>query len=493
MNATRRGLYHDQAIDQLASFLTQIPDPDVILDKLGLSRIHLRTLEGDDEIFTALETRREAVISTPWRLEPGESPVAEFIDGQLTPHMTGILRGAWNAVAYGYTVMEAVYARSGDGGRIGLARIGEKPFEWFTPERDGTLRYFPIDGAGGVEGMVVDTRIKFFLTRRQATWRNPYGEALLSRLYWPWFFRAQGARFWAVFLERFGQPLLVGHTDGDRETMAESLMRAVQDAVVAVGSGDKVEAIAPANAGESFSRFSSTMEKRIQKVILGQTLTTDVDGKGSYAAAKVHDQVREDRRQSDLRLVTDTVQRIIDALTVLNFPAAESPRFVMEDVQGLEDDRAARDVKLTQANPALKFTDAYYRDVYGLEAEHFEMSEPPKPPPPALPPQTPVPPPEVKASTGRTPAATFADGPSPFTPDQQEVESLADAALERAANPIPPERIRAVIAAATDPEDLANRLADLAGGEPDQAFQALLERTLFTADVLGYGAAEKDA
>ncbi len=166
---TMRMLYRDQAIEQLASFLTQIPDPDVVLEKLGLSREHLRALEGDDEIHAALETRREAVISTPWRLEPGEGAVADYLLDQLAPHMTGILRGAWNAVAYGYSVLEAVYTRPGETGLIGLTHIQEKPFEWFAPGRDGGLRYFPSDGAGGTEGIPVDTRYKFFLTRRMAT------------------------------------------------------------------------------------------------------------------------------------------------------------------------------------------------------------------------------------------------------------------------------------------------------------------------------------
>lgn len=53
--------------------------------------------------------------------------------------------------------------------------------------------------------------------------------------------------------------------------------------------------MASANAGQAFSVFQSAQDKRIQKVVLGQTLTTDVDGKGSYAAAKVHDSVRADR------------------------------------------------------------------------------------------------------------------------------------------------------------------------------------------------------
>ncbi len=264
--------------------------------------------------------------------------------------------------------------------------------------------------------------------------------------------------------------------------MADALLQAVQDAVVAVGTGDKVEAVAPGNAGESFRHFESAMEKRIQKVILGQTLTTDIDGKGSYAAARVHNEVREDRRQSDLRLVTDTVQRIVNALVGLNFPAAEPPRFLLEDVQGLEADRAARDVDLAKANPGLRFTPEYYQDVYGFEAGHFELTATPPPSPPA------------KTRAGGAPfgAGAFADGGDRrITPDQQEIEDLADAALGMVVNPIPPADIRAAIEAANGPEDLADRLGEMAGREPLEGFRESLERALFMADVMGYGNSEQ--
>jgi hypothetical protein len=47
---------------------------------------------------------------------------------------------------------------------------------------------------------------------REPTYRQPYGRALYSQLYWPWFFRKMGWQFWMKFLERWGTPFLVGHT-----------------------------------------------------------------------------------------------------------------------------------------------------------------------------------------------------------------------------------------------------------------------------------------
>jgi len=69
-----------QAIDWL-----QFPDVDEVLVKAGLNRANLRTLEADDEVSQCIETRRDALISTPWRLEPQQSRASQWLSEQLAP------------------------------------------------------------------------------------------------------------------------------------------------------------------------------------------------------------------------------------------------------------------------------------------------------------------------------------------------------------------------------------------------------------------------
>jgi hypothetical protein len=72
----------------------------------------------------------------------------------------------------------------------------EKPMEWFEPKNDGRLIYRP-DGTG--QEIEVDQVFKFFMTRRKATYKQPYGKALLTVVYWLDFFRKNGFKFWAKF------------------------------------------------------------------------------------------------------------------------------------------------------------------------------------------------------------------------------------------------------------------------------------------------------
>lgn len=451
-------LYDDYALDRIFVGLTSLPDPDEMLKKAGIKRAKLRIMEHDDEISAAIETRREALLATPWRLEPGAGDAVEFVAGQIARHYDTMLRGMWSALPYGYSVLEAVYELL-PGGRAGLARCEEKPFEWFEPRQDGKLIYRPTDGRQAIE---VDTNHKFFVTRHNPTYRNPYGEALLSRLYWPWQFRHNAWRFWMQFIERFGDPLLLGKS-ADPQAMVDALQRLGVQSILAVGTHDELSAVTQSGAGE-FERIEAALNRRIQRVILGQTLTSDVGDKGSYAAAKVHDQVRQEKRAADIRMVSTTMQRIVDSVWVLNRFAGESPRFVLGQVAGIETERANRDAVLANAG-IVRFTEDYLLRVYDYTAGDITI---PSPEPRALP------------EDGLS--AEFA----PRTSGQDAVDRLTDDAIDRVPDaPVPLSVVREAVLKAENPDDLIRRLTAIMD-ERDPRYAETLERAMFAAEVLGY-------
>lgn len=459
--------------ERLFALFATLPDPDEAIRRAGIQRYQLRAVEMDDEVTAALDTRREAVLSTPWRLEGGTARARSELQDELAPHIEALLRGCFAAVPYGYSVIEVIYRN--DGQRAGIARVSEKPFEWFIPSQDGVnLRFRPVDGP--FDGQPVDPR-KFLLTVRSGSLRNPYGEALLSRVYWPWFFRQHGWQYWLRWLERYGTPLLLGKTSGDPKAMADNLAAALAGSAMAVGQGDDVAAVAPGTGAGHFEGFDNVICRRIQKLILGQTLTTDASSGGSFAAAKVADGVRTDRRNADLRLVSSTVQRLVNALWEFNARSGTPPKFVMSDDTGLESERAARDAVLTE-KVGVRLTADYIAERYDLEPKDFTMADP-----------TPI---EVPAAPGEVPpadpAATFSARKREFTPVQQGIEDgLAN--LD-APDPIAPDLVRAAVLAASDEDDLRARLAALIP-QADPRFAQALERASFAAAVLGYVAAEE--
>lgn len=472
-------LYNETAIDYLINPLFQVQDVDENLKKLGIHRKELRALEGDDEITAAIETRRESLIATSWRLEAGKSRQNNFLLSELDKVIVSVLRGAFDAVLYGYSVQEVIYQQLSTGG-IGIKEVSAKPFEWFEPKSNGDLVYrSQLDPLG----TVVDTEFKFLKTVRNEIYRQPYGEALLSRLYFPWFFRTNGWRFWAKNLERAGTPFLSGTApdsilpDGTPaiDYLSTVLNNAVSNATLALPEGWTAQFLSAPQTGTTFEQFENALLKRIQRVILGQTLTSDVGSSGSYAAAKVHQSVLDDRRIADIRLVTKTVQTLVNALHTLNGFSGEPPLFVMEDETGLELERADRDSKLVQAG-VLKLTPEYLTRVYDYEEGDFEI-------PQAV--DT-----NVKQVNDRSQnlQANFSASNEPvrFTKDQQLIEDLADKALENIKSPISEKSIFNAIKAAKDYDDLVDRLAVLYRDTDTVEFRTMLERCTFAADLMGY-------
>lgn len=485
-----RQLYTDEAIYEFVSWLTRFPDTDEVLRKAGLTRASLRTLEHDDEIAQCLDTRREALLATPWRLEPQQSRANKGLAQEIDPHMHDVICTAFDSVLYGYSVAEVVYKRRE--GKIGIDHVSEKPLEWFEPRHDGKLIYRPKTG-----DEVECQDIKFLLCRNRPTYRQPYGESLLSRLYWTAFFRSHGRKFWAKFLERFGEPLLIGKVR-DQSKFVSDLLALGVGAGLPIGQDDSIEHISITQAGE-FERFETAMSKSIQKLILGQTLTSDVGKNGSYAAAKVHEQVMQTKRNADIRQVTKAAQQLINNLAALN-GIANPPMFVMCDDTGLELERAQRD-KL-HYEQGVRFTADYYADRFDYREGDFTIADDTSPD--ATDAQDAQDAPTTsdhvssdaqdakdQADDVQMAALTLAPGKQKFTPQQQAIEDAGSAIINKAPPPIAESAILAAVKAATDPADLAVRLSMLLD-EQNPRFAELLARANVAASILGYVVAEKE-
>ena len=458
-------LYTQEAVTQFLVNFGKQPDTDEVLRKAGITRHKLRVLLDDDEIAQTVETRIDALLATPLRIEPSDTPEAENLNAILKEWFFEIATGAMSGLLYGYSVQEAVYELKPEG-YIGLQWIGEKPMEWFEPKNDGRLIYRP-DGTG-VESEV-DQVFKFFLTRRKATYQQPYGKALLATLYWLFFFKQNGFKFWAKFLERFGTPILLGKCkDTETEDMSRALLNAHAQSVLSIDAEDDVSILSASGtsgtAGAAFESFNNQLIRQIQKVVLGQTLTSGTDGVGSRALGQVHDNVRMDKLKSDIRLVTPTLQAVVDALCKLN-GWGEYKVMLGEKPKPLNKDQAERDGHLK--NAGANFSNAYFIREYGLQ--DGDLVEPTS----VVPHQFTHVPKQV---------FNFKAKPNKLSGAQQEVEELTDGQNDLTL--LNDAEIKQLIGASDSPETLAFNLMQLIPKATKTEFTAKLDQALYAADIL---------
>ncbi|MCL6234037.1 DUF935 domain-containing protein [Acinetobacter sp. ANC 5579] len=466
-------LYTQEAVTRFLVNFGKQPDTDEVLRKAGITRHRLRVLLDDDEVAQAVETRIDALLATPLRVEPSDTDEAEKLTLVLKEWFHEIAAGSLNALFFGYSVQEAVYELKPEG-YIGLEWIGEKPMQWFEPKNDGRLIYRQEGTANEQE---VDQVFKFFLTRRKASYEQPYGKALLATLYWLFFFKQNGFKFWAKFLERFGTPILLGKCkDTETEDMNRALLNAHAQSVLSIDAEDDVQVLgtsgASGTAGAAFESFNNQLVRQIQKVILGQTLTSGTDGVGSRALGQVHENVRMDKLKSDIRLVTPTLQAVVNALCTLN-GWGEYEVMLGEKPKPLNKDQAERDAHLKNAGANL--TPQYFQREYGLQdgdiAEIIQSL------------------PNTQFSAIPKRAFSFKAQANKLSAEQQEVEELTDgqADLQLLNN----EQIKQLVAESDSPEGLAFNLMQLIPSVSESQFKANLDQALYAADVLGYATAAK--
>ena len=466
-------LYTQEAVTQFLVNFGKQPDTDEVLRKAGITRHKLRVLLDDDEIAQTVETRVDALLATPLRIEPSDTKEAEMLNLVLKEWFHEIASGAINALFFGYSVQEAVYELKPEG-YVGLQWIGEKPMQWFEPKNDGRLIYRQ-DGHN-VE-REVDQVFKFFLTRRKASFEQPYGKALLATLYWLFFFKQNGFKFWAKFLERFGTPILLGKCkDTETDDMSRALLNAHAQSVLSIDIEDDVQILsAPGtngSAGAAFEAFNDQLIRQIQKVVLGQTLTSGTDGTGSRALGQVHENVRMDKLKSDIRLVTPTLQAVVDALCTLN-QWGEYEVMLGEKPKPLNKEQAERDAHLKNAGANL--TPQYFQREYGLQdGDITEVQQLPANTQFTALPKAAF---NFKASTNKLSAA------------QLEVEELTDGQSDLQL--LKSEQVKQLVAESDSPEALAFNLMQLIPGASQSQFTANLDQALYAADVLGYATSSK--
>jgi phage gp29-like protein len=207
---------------------------------------------------------------------------------------------------------------------------------------------------------------------------------VFSKCFWPVTFKKNGFRWWTVFVEKYGGAFMYGKypsNAGDKfkNELLEALERMVADAVAIAPEGSEINITSAADkrgGSDVHSAYIQMSNNEISKAVLGQTLTTEIGDKGSYAAASAHNLVREDIAAADRRRIGAAFNRLAAVYTFYNFGAdAAPPLFQFVKDEDLQAERAERDTKLHQLGWRPK--KEYFIREYGMQEEDFDLAEEP--------------------------------------------------------------------------------------------------------------------
>jgi len=362
-----------------------LPDPDPVLQKTGQDVAVYRKLLSDPHVWSCYQSRKSGTLSCEWKInEAKEGSVRQNKNGykiienlmeSLDIYQT--ITDMLEAPFYGMAPLEVIW-KSAENSWL-PERIEGKPPEWFAFDPENKLRFLSMDNMTDGEEI---PDYKFLLPRHHASYQNPYGERVLSKCFWPVVFKKAGFKFWAVFTEKYGMPWLIGKVprstnETERGALLSRLTSMVQDAVAVINDDESVditEAAGKSASADIYEKLISVSNREISKAILGQTLTTELDKGGSFAATKEHMEVRADLVDQDKRMISQAFHILFSWIIEFNAQGAAVPEFAFFEEEDIQKDLAERDETLTKQG--VKFTKFYYQRIYNLQEKDFDITEP---------------------------------------------------------------------------------------------------------------------
>lgn len=377
--ATEEVATRDAAM-MVSHLLGVLPNPDPILKKTGKRVEVYRDLMGDWEVFSAVDLVHGGLQDLEWQLEQGDSDAGAFRDFEQRFNdwdIHKILSECVDGRNFGYQPFEFMWVKNSDAWNI--TNVVGKPPEWFNFNADNELQFKSRSSRTGEPVKPY----QFTCAQHRESYQNPYGEAALSRCFWPVTFKKGGIEFMTKFLEKYGIPWVIGKQPRGvgkkkKNELLDDLANMVADAVAVIpddASVDIKESQGKGGSSDAFKSYIWYFDAAINKVILSSETAMSVSKEGS-GEQRGNSQEHAKASKSVIRGIGGMAAKVINQAIKWEWhfnhegPAPEFSVYAPADVQK---DRAERDSNLQ--GQGVRFKENYYMKHYGFNEDEFEIVE----------------------------------------------------------------------------------------------------------------------
>lgn len=442
---------------------------------------------ADDRVQAALGTRVNGVLGLPLKFDPADdttaaAKAAQALDADWWEIANETVLSEWTAYALllGACAAELVWDTTGE-------RAVPRLRVWHP----SNLRRDP--GTGGWSVQLQGGK-RLPIEPGDGKWAllTPFGErrggtrGLLRSLAIAWLSKSFAIGDWNRYSEVHGSAARVGRspkgaTISERELFRDDLARLASDSSIIVPDGWTVELLeAKVGSGEVFEKLISWADKAIAISVLGQNLTTDVEG-GSLAAAEVHERVRYDLVQNDAEVIATTAHdHLVSWWSLYNFGARELAPWPAWDTAAPTDEVASATALGQRAQALLTLSTVQQQT--GLPVDWSELAD--QLSIPLVRGQAVVTPPQlaVRLASGDDPSSTRG-----FVRGQLYADRLADAGRMQAGQALAPalEDVLKLVTASRGYDDLRARLLAAYSDLSIDDLADLTESTVLLASLAG--------
>ncbi len=309
---------------------------------------------------------------------------------------------------------------------------------------------------------------------------------------WMYLFKNYAIKDWVAFAEVFGMPLRVGKYEPgagpeDKDALISAIRSLGSDAAGIISKNTEIEFVEAAQKAGSvqvFKILTDFCNREMSKAIIGSTLTTEVGDKGSYAAAKTHNEVRLDLVKEDAKSLGDTLtMQLLRPLVGFNFGWDAPMPWFRFPVLEPEDLKALSEVYGNVVKMGQPISQEHVSKRFGIPLPEDGET--------ILNPQPAGAQPDMPDSAEALKRLALKSAPERFS--QDALENLSGQAVETSQAAIEALLIP-VFEAVNDAgsfQEIGAKLYELYPGLNTDEFQILLTKAMFAASLTGYGAAQE--
>jgi hypothetical protein len=356
-----------------------LPNPSELLQGVGKDISEFKYLLEDPFINGLMSSRKAGTLALTWNLDRGKCPEEYFkILQQIFSEwdIEAIIDELLLATYFGYVPAEVTWAKIK--GNWLPANFQPKDPDWIRFSDTNEMRY--LTKRNMVTGEPLPKYRVYVARYRAGNYERPYGRPLAATIYWPAKFVHTGFRFFTTFIEKYGMPWVnIKYPLG---TQAQRLQQAIdmisgttQDGVIATPDQFQTELLNLSDkaSAENYKMFIDLNHEVMSISVLGQNLTTKVAG-GSFAAAKIHGDVRQDIIMGDRHMAEKAFNTVIDWVFQLNWPTIPRPRFELIDTPKPQAQDGQMALYLAQTSQYGFFTTEYYKNRFNLLDEEINLA-----------------------------------------------------------------------------------------------------------------------
>ncbi len=215
--------------------------------------------------------------------------------------------------------------------------------------------------------------------------QNGFLNGFTDALIWCYFFKTFSIKDWSIFLELYAMPARIGKYDSlmSNKKDLNDFTKAVENfgsMYWAVINKDNDIQLLDSNktaSSQVYDDFINYWDTKASIRVLGNNITTEVQRYGSNSAVMGAKVISDEIADSDILLVEDTVNTLIEDLIRLNFAnPPEMPRFAFPMEKSLEDLEIKSRIYVNLNSIGYKPTREEIEEEYGFAAEEVSAPEP---------------------------------------------------------------------------------------------------------------------